>query len=301
MVTGHNSNIVSVIIPTYNRSRLLGYTLDSLVHQTVNKSQFEVIVIDDGSSDDTHAVIGKYINLLNIQYFYHENKGRRVSLARNKGICNAKGEICVFIDSGILLGSSCLQEHIASHSNHKKEVAVVGYVYCFDNDNRFGSILETIINYHEPDKSILDFDVNQSFLDIREVIYQKCNSDLSNIPAPWIFFWTCNVSVSTKILLDLDMFDLNYDNSWGMEDVDLGYRLHCNNVKIILNRNANSIHLPHEKEDMKYKRESESKNRAYFQKKFPSPLTDLFMISNHFDFNEKIINRESYKSDDILH
>ena len=85
--------IFSVIIPTYNRQKYVIKAIDSVLAQTLNDC--EIIVIDDGSSDNTRAVLGPYKQKL--LYIYQENKG--VSEARNAGIREAKGEWISFLDS----------------------------------------------------------------------------------------------------------------------------------------------------------------------------------------------------------
>jgi len=84
---------VSVIIPTYNRSKYVTKAIDSVLAQTYKDN--EIIVIDDGSTDDTRNVLAPYMD--HISYFYQENAG--VSVARNNGIKIARGEWIAFLDS----------------------------------------------------------------------------------------------------------------------------------------------------------------------------------------------------------
>jgi glycosyltransferase involved in cell wall biosynthesis len=84
---------VSVIIPTYNRSGFLEEAVESVFSQDFK--DFELIVVDDGSSDDTRDMIGRYSERL--IYIYQERQG--VSCARNKGIRFSSGEYIAFLDS----------------------------------------------------------------------------------------------------------------------------------------------------------------------------------------------------------
>lgn len=84
---------VSVIIPTYNRGDYICEALDSVFAQTFQ--DFEVIVVDDGSTDGTRQKIKRYMP--RIKYIYQENAG--VSAARNKGIAVSKGRYLAFLDS----------------------------------------------------------------------------------------------------------------------------------------------------------------------------------------------------------
>ncbi len=84
---------VSVIIPTYNRGGYIKRALESVLNQTYN--DFEIIIVDDGSTDDTKKVLEPYKDV--IKYIYQENKG--VSAARNRGIKGSCGEYIAFLDS----------------------------------------------------------------------------------------------------------------------------------------------------------------------------------------------------------
>ncbi|HQA64039.1 MAG TPA: glycosyltransferase family A protein, partial [bacterium] len=80
--------MLSVIIPTYNRARYLPLALASLARQTITKDSFEVLVIDDGSSDNTAETVKNYSEL-EVKYFRQNHLG--VSAARNLGIEKAAG------------------------------------------------------------------------------------------------------------------------------------------------------------------------------------------------------------------
>jgi len=84
---------VSVVIPTFNRSEFLSRALNSILSQTL--PPYEVIIVDDGSTDDTHELIKT--SFPTVTYLYQKNSG--VSAARNRGINHAKGEWIAFLDS----------------------------------------------------------------------------------------------------------------------------------------------------------------------------------------------------------
>jgi len=84
----------SIVIPTYNRAQLIGNTIQSVLNQTY--TNFELIVVDDGSSDNTKEVVNGF-NDLRIKYFWKENAER--GAARNFGLKQANGEYVFFIDS----------------------------------------------------------------------------------------------------------------------------------------------------------------------------------------------------------
>ena len=84
---------VSVIIPTFNRENFVVKAIDSVLRQTYE--EYEIIVVDDGSTDNTNKRLKNYKH--NLRYIYQENAG--VSAARNTGIKNANGEWIAFLDS----------------------------------------------------------------------------------------------------------------------------------------------------------------------------------------------------------
>jgi glycosyltransferase involved in cell wall biosynthesis len=85
--------MVSVIIPTFNRGYFIGKTIDSVLSQTYR--QIELIIVDDGSSDDTRTVVAQYGS--QVHYIYQENAG--LASARNTGLAAARGEFIAFQDS----------------------------------------------------------------------------------------------------------------------------------------------------------------------------------------------------------
>ena len=111
--------IISVVIATYNRASLLRETLDSVVTQTFR--DFEVIVVDDGSTDGTEAVVKSYGELL--RYIRQENRGP--SAARNVGIQNARANWISIQDSDDI----CSGNHLESLYGIVKKSNELGMVF----------------------------------------------------------------------------------------------------------------------------------------------------------------------------
>lgn len=87
--------LFSVIIPAYNRAGIIARAIQSVLSQTTN--DYEVIVVDDGSTDDTAEVLKHWIDRNQIRYLYQSNRG--VCAARNAGAAIAEGQYLVFLDS----------------------------------------------------------------------------------------------------------------------------------------------------------------------------------------------------------
>ena len=89
----------SVIVPVYNRIDEIDDLLSSLTRQTLKN--FEVIIVEDGSTMPCRDTVGKYSDKIDVRYFYKENEGR--SIARNYGISRAKGDYFIFFDSDCVI------------------------------------------------------------------------------------------------------------------------------------------------------------------------------------------------------
>ena len=106
---------ISVVIPTYNRAKFLTNCIQSVLNQTINVD--EIIVIDDGSTDNTKEVLSPF----HVAYFYQNNKG--VSSARNLGISKAKNEWIAFLDSDDCWDEKKIEHHIRLHQTNKHILA----------------------------------------------------------------------------------------------------------------------------------------------------------------------------------
>jgi glycosyltransferase involved in cell wall biosynthesis len=95
----------SIIIPTYNRASIIADTINSVLHQTF--SDFEVIVVDDGSSDNTRQVV-ETVSDHRVRYYHKKNEER--SMARNFGAKQAKGRYLIFLDSDDKLNGDHLSQ-----------------------------------------------------------------------------------------------------------------------------------------------------------------------------------------------
>lgn len=112
---------VSVIIPTYNRASLLPRAVNSVLAQTYG--DYEVIIVDDCSTDDTQRVIAEFTDSRIRQFRHKVNRG--VSAARNTGIANARGEYIVFLDDD----DECTPSRLADQVPVLDQKPDVGMVY----------------------------------------------------------------------------------------------------------------------------------------------------------------------------
>jgi glycosyltransferase involved in cell wall biosynthesis len=128
--------MISVIIPTFNEEENIAQCLVSLTHQTVPRSEYEIIVVDGGSKDATREIAQKYADSVFIQ------KSRKVGGARNDGIMAAKGEIVATTDADCILPPAWIAE-IRKNFTDKNVVQLYGPVYPIEEGlgNKFSILL----------------------------------------------------------------------------------------------------------------------------------------------------------------
>src|SRR5262249_56640124 len=111
--------LVSVIVTTYNQSVYIGQTLQSVFGQ--DYSPFEVVVVNDGSTDDTEKQIEPFKD--RIKYIYQANQG--VAGSRNTGVQNARGELIAFLDGDDIWENNKLSIQVAVASRHQDAGLIV--------------------------------------------------------------------------------------------------------------------------------------------------------------------------------
>ncbi len=124
---GSSEPLVSVVMPVCNGACYIGQAIESVLTQ--DYSNIEIVVIDDGSTDNTRQIILGY-NDRRIRYLHQENKG--VASARNLGIRQAKGQFIVPLDADDMMTSSCISRHLAEFKRHPEVDLVYSDVLLID-------------------------------------------------------------------------------------------------------------------------------------------------------------------------
>lgn len=147
VTTGNSNELnISVVIPSYNNKDLLKETLGHLFSQIYPKDKFEIIVIDDGSSDGTEEIVKKISEKspCQLKYYRQENKGP--GAARNHGVKKSKYDIIMFMDSDILFRPDSLERAILMF----KENGLDMYGMCplWDSNTRLADIKNSQLIRH---------------------------------------------------------------------------------------------------------------------------------------------------------
>lgn len=283
--TGNIEKRISIIIPTFNKRNFLKPCLFSLFNQTADKEDYEIIVVDDGSSDGTFELMQKTNPICSFRYYYFNRSDPNINRsgpARNIGISQSNGEIVLFIDSDMISSPDLIKSHIEAHK--KKRNAVIGIrKYLYERDSEFLKSNPEVVNDF---KKCLNF---QNIIDEREPIFNLFNDNFNEMIAPWDLFYTCNASVRKEDIEQVGGFDDCFIY-WGTEDKDLAYRLFKDGINIKLERKAVAFHLYHSNFSIsdfsQYKKIRYNKEKFY--KKYLDPTIKLIYehIFTENPFNE---------------
>lgn len=213
----NTSPVISVIIPTCNRVRLLADALESMKAQSLDQRDFEVVVVDDGSTDTTSLLCEKFARSMDLKYFQLDHAG--TASAKNLGIFASSGAISLIFDDDDIADCHLLEAHIASHERHpEEEVAVLGYTTW------------------APSLTITE--VMRYITDIGQYLFAYQNLRDGQL-LDFTHFWAGRISLKRSFLTRRAIF--NQDMHWpSYEDIELGFRLSRYQLKIVYDRSAMS-------------------------------------------------------------
>jgi len=250
---------ISVIISTFNKLDRLMITMFCLGRQNLDKSLFEVIVINDGSSDGTKEFLDNTRFDYNVQIHHQENKGQ--AFARNKGIEMSKSDVIVFNDDDLITIPEFLNYHLSEHEKDDKCV-ILGRIYRINVEDFKTVALPIYDNYDSGMQNIRNYVKKDLYLDMVERVFAK---QLNNIA--WICFTGGNSSIGKENLINARGFDANFYR-WGPEDIELGYRIYQNNYVFKYCPQIINYHLDVEKNRNQMLSDT-ARNLKYLQKKYP--------------------------------
>lgn len=256
---------ISIVIPTYNNCEPIRRVLAALSQQTYPREKYEVVVVEDGSTQPVEDLIVFWKNYFNLKYCRTKTRNG-ISRARNIGIDRASGRVVVFLDSDMIVTPDFVSEHSKMHQNG--ESVGVGYRVRLSRRVPPVSIGDIIHNF----QLIKQLPCSQ---DEREDIYQICDSQINDLAAPWICVYGCNFSVLYKNVIDVGKFDEQFQINWGGEDIEFAYRLYKKGLKFTLNRKACGYHIFHHANWTKNLR-SFDENLFLFLKKYPELEVELY-------------------------
>ena len=209
---------LSVIIPTYNRGYVLTRCLEALYAQRGVQEPWEIVVVDDGSTDDTQArlELASAQAPLPLRSLRQMNCGP--AAARNLAVRTARGRLVLFIGDDILAAPDLVAAHLMAHRHHSEPgTAMLGRVI-WAPSMRVTPFLRWWDNYR--------FRFNK--LD-------------AGIKPDFTYFYTCNTSVQREFLLEHGLFDESFKVA-AFEDTELAYRLQRHGLNVLYIPEACAVH-----------------------------------------------------------
>jgi glycosyltransferase involved in cell wall biosynthesis len=207
---------ISVVLPTYNRLGRLQQVIAALAGQDYPKSDFEVIVVSDGSTDGTRAYLDALRSPLRVQPIHQPNGGP--ATARNAGIAAATGEFIVFIDDDVVPAPLLLAAHMREHANARREVAVLGPLLTPE-----GYRMSPWVAYEQ------------------KMLTKQYDAMIRGDWAPTARqFYTGNASLRRSHIMAAGGFDARFRRA---EDVELAYRLADRGIGFVFTMKAEGHHF----------------------------------------------------------
>lgn len=213
-------NRLTVVIPTYNRCDTLKKAILAYLGQTDLRDLDEILVVDDGSKDETADVVARLSegSVIPIRYFQQENKGP--AAARNVGIREATTSLVLFTDDDIIPSPTLVAEHIKWHSRFPElSAAVLGHVTWSPEVNP-----TPFMKWYGVDGALFAYARFEGRIEIE-----------------YRYLYTCNLSVKTEFLRKNGTFDEDFKVA-AYEDIELGYRLSKVGMRLRYNRDALAYH-----------------------------------------------------------
>jgi GT2 family glycosyltransferase/glycosyltransferase involved in cell wall biosynthesis len=214
---------VSVVVPTHNRKEKLLACLDALARQSVLPHEFEVVVVDDGSTDGTKEALEARRFPFTLRYYWQEGAGP--GAARNLGIERAAGEIVLFIGDDILADERLIEEHLLAHAaNPDPGAAILGHIDW---------------PKHMTPNAVMEYVCGDAML-------QFAYSYIPNAPIlDHRFFYTSNVSLKRQFLVDAADAGIRFDPCFrraAFEDSEFAFRLIPRGLRLLYADKARAAH-----------------------------------------------------------
>jgi glycosyltransferase involved in cell wall biosynthesis len=280
----------SVIIPTYNMCAELDSTLSFLGAQELGEGDgLEVIVVDDGSADATESVAGAHARALPLTLLRRPRDHLSCrARARNLGLNQAAGELCIFLDSGMLVEPNFVRAALAQHRLHPDAVLL------HETLGLYAAALDVDRQSLTPQRLRSVFGprvTDAAWLDIRQGLFEAVNDDLSRLPAPWALGWSCALSVPTRQARDVHGYDEDF-LGWGAEDIDFSYRLMRAGARFANANQALCVHIPHPRLDEPRKRAQHVTNKLKLHRRGYELETELNVLLGGIACNLLVLRLE---------
>lgn len=243
----------TLLITTFNRANLLNNSLQRLCNLTLPD---EVLVVDDGSSDNTKQICDDFSSKLPLRYIYNHNPRWSIcSMARNIGVKNAIGDIIITSEPELLFVTDIVDQMLKSRLNHPNEIISVGTVYHAQASAAFNPGLLT-----DP-ASALKSEIVENYQIQPRSYHQNGYVKTLNLQATFAALY------EKKWLTELGGWDEEFPGAWGFDDIELCTRLRINGINQHICLEMEAIHQWHPHLPPHVQGPASSANDEYFKSK----------------------------------
>ena len=236
---------LSIVIPTYNSRDAILVMAPSLARLQA-RSTVEIIIVDDGSSDDTAAVVEGLHGIPDLHYvFVPRTEASCRSRARNIGLERASGEVVTFLEAGVVIGPD-FADRVLERFRERTDLVLFHYVYGLFAPADAPEIgeLKPLLDAGEIDAAIARVRHVVGWLDIRRPAFDLVAGNLDELPGAWASGFSCAFTVSRALAREVGGFDERF-LSYGDEDIDFAYRLSTRHAALRAEDRAVGLHWPH--------------------------------------------------------
>lgn len=256
----------SFVVPAFNNQENLGRSIIAMLRQACHFN-YEIVIVDDGSDQVLEKQLQHLADLDIVKFVRIERTSRSSrSAARNTGWRLARGKYIVFVDSDILVKPNHLTE-LERYFSVESEAIVVG-TRIHVNEVQKHSLMESGMQ--------VKIEVDYAMHDYRAVAFSAESFNGRTINNMWLHAYTCNLALSRECLQAVGGFDENI-LKWGIEDLELAYRLSKAQFPILINPKLEVFHqLETRRDDLAISLErlvGYEKNVQYFLVKHPDALS----------------------------
>jgi glycosyltransferase involved in cell wall biosynthesis len=200
--------LISAVVTTYNRPKLCIKAILSLACQTLDQKDYEIIVVDDGSSPETRHLLDSLSAVVDFKYVFQPNSG--LASAKNHGLFHASAPIVLFLDDDDISSPNLLEQHLIAHARYPDQnISILSHT----------QLSEELV--HDPLMKFVTTNGAHLFS------FEFIPSDLLD----YTYFWGGRTSCKRKYLLSHGVFNPIF--KFGFEDIELGYRLKKSGLHVV--------------------------------------------------------------------
>lgn len=222
----------AVLITTYNRGQLLAHSLDRMCYLT---KPDEILVVDDGSTDNTHAIVSEFLDRLPIKYIYNHNPEWSIcSYARNIGVKNTDADLIITTEPELIWVTDVVPLILEERKKYPNEILSASIIYHGQPASSYNP------GFANDPETALKSEIVEEYQTQPRSYHPHGYCKTTNMQATFIG------SYERKWLMDLGGWDESFPGCWGWDDIEIATRLRINGINQHICKKLVAIHQFHD-------------------------------------------------------